>query len=231
MSEIVDIVVGFDQREAVAYHTFTQSIIEKSTMTVRFLALSINSLSNYNERHKDGSNDFIYSRFLVPYLMNFKGWAIYADGDMVCLEDIKKLWNLRDKNYAVQVAKHNYKTKIEEKYWGNKNESYPRKNWSSLILWNCEHEVHKILSPDFIEKQSGAFLHRFSWIKDEEIGELEKEWNWLALEYEEKKDINLIHYTIGTPCFKEYSNTSLSSFWKKSFTNMIDGYFKKDKLS
>ena len=231
MSEIVDIVVGFDQREAVAYHTFTQSVIEKSTMPVRFLPLSINSLSNYNERHNDGSNDFIYSRFLVPHLMNFKGWAIYADGDMVCLEDIKKLWNQRDKNYALQVVKHDYKTKIEKKYFGNKNENYPRKNWSSLILWNCEHEAHKILSPDFIEKQSGAFLHRFSWIKDKEIGELEKEWNWLALEYEEKKDINLIHYTIGTPCFKEYSDKSLSSFWKKSFTNMLDGYFKKDKLT
>ena len=114
MSEIVDIVVGFDQREAVAYHTFTQSIIEKSTMPVRFLPLSINSLSNYNERHNDGSNDFIYSRFLVPHLMNFKGWAIYADGDMICLEDIKKLWNQRNNNYAVQVVKHDYETKIEK---------------------------------------------------------------------------------------------------------------------
>ncbi len=230
MSEIVDIVVGFDQREAVAYHTFTQSIIEKSTMPVRFLPLSINSLSNYNERHKDGSNDFIYSRFLVPHLMNFKGWAIYADGDMVCLEDIKKLWNQRDKNYALQVVKHDYETKIEKKYFGNKNENYPRKNWSSLILWNCEHEAHKILSPDFIEKQSGAFLHRFSWIKDEEIGELEKEWNWLSLEYEEKKDINLIHYTIGTPCFKEYENKSLSSYWKKAFSSLLDGYHNKNMI-
>ena len=230
MSEIVDIVVGFDQREAVAYHTFAQSVIEKSTIPVRFLPLSISSLSNYNERHNDGSNDFIYSRFLVPHLMNFKGWAIYADGDMVCLEDIKKLWDLRDKNYAVQVAKHNYKTKIEEKYWGNKNESYPRKNWSSLILWNCEHAAHKILSPEFIEKQSGAFLHRFSWINDNEIGELEKEWNWLALEYEEKEDINLIHYTIGTPCFKEYENKSLSSYWKKSFSSLLDGYYNKNMI-
>ena len=231
MSEIVDIIVGFDQREAVAYHTFTQSVIENSTVPVRFLPLSISSLSNYKEVHKDGSNEFIYSRFLVPYMMNFKGWAIYADGDMVCLEDIKKLWNLRDNKYAVQVVKHDYKTKITEKYWGNKNEDYPRKNWSSLILWNCEHKSHKVLTPDFIENQSGAFLHRFSWIKDEEIGSIDKEWNWLALEYEEKEDINLIHYTIGTPCFKEYSNTSLSSFWKKSFANMIDGYFKKDKLT
>ena len=231
MNEIVDIVVGFDQRESVAYHTFTQSVIENSTIPVRFLPLSMSSLSNYKEVHKDGSNDFIYSRFLVPYMMNFKGWAIYADGDMVCLEDIKKLWNLRDDKYAVQVVKHDYKTKITEKYWGNKNEDYPRKNWSSLILWNCEHKSHKVLTPDFIENQSGAFLHRFSWIKDEEIGSLDKEWNWLAMEYEEKESIKLIHYTIGTPCFKEYEKTSLSSYWKKSFSNMLDGYFKKTNLN
>ena len=227
MNEIVDIVVGFDQRESVAYHTFAQSVIENSTVPVRFLPLSMSSLSNYKEVHKDGSNEFIYSRFLVPYMMNFKGWAIYADGDMVCLEDIKKLWNLRDNKYAVQVVKHDYKTKITEKYWGNKNEDYPRKNWSSLILWNCEHKSHKVLTPDFIENQSGAFLHRFSWIKDKEIGSIDKEWNWLAMEYEEKVSINLIHYTIGTPCFKEYENKSLSSYWKKAFSNLLDGYHNK----
>ena len=112
MNEIVDIVVGFDQRESVAYHTFVQSVIENSSIPVRFLPLSMSSLEKYKEVHKDGSNEFIYSRFLVPYMLNFKGWAIYADGDMVCLEDIKKLWNLRDNNYAVQVVKHDYKTKI-----------------------------------------------------------------------------------------------------------------------
>ena len=148
----------------------------------------------------------------------------------ISLEDIKKLWDLRDNKFAVQVVKHDYKTKIKNKYWGNKNEDYPRKNWSSIILWNCEHPSHKILTPKFIQKQTGAFLHRFSWIKDHEIGELPKEWNWLAMEYEEKKDVNLIHYTIGTPCFKEYENTSLSSHWKKYFLNMLEGYFKKDKI-
>ena len=230
MNDIVDIVVGFDPREAIAYHTFTQSVIAKSSLPTRFLPLNIGSLSNYQELHKDGSNDFIYSRFLVPYLMGFEGWAIYADGDMVCLEDIRKLWDLRDEKYAIQVVKHNYKTKMKNKYWGNKNEDYPRKNWSSLILWNCNHSSHKILTPEFIQKQTGAFLHRFFWIKDEEIGALEKEWNWLAMEYEEKENINLIHYTIGTPCFKEYENTSLSSHWKNSFLDMLEGYFKKDKM-
>ena len=231
MTEPVDIVVGFDQKEAVAYHTFVQSVINTATIPVRFLPLNINSLSTYKEVHEDGSNNFIYSRFLVPYLLNFKGWAIYADGDMVCLEDIKKLWDLRDENYAVQVVKHNYKTKITKKYWGHKNEDYPRKNWSSLILWNCDHPSHKILTPKFIQEQTGAFLHRFSWIKDNEIGELKKEWNWLAMEYEEKDDINLIHYTIGTPCFKEYENTSLASYWKKSFLNLLNGHYKSNKMN
>ena len=96
MVEIVGIIVGFVERVAVAYHTFTQSVIEKSSLPTRFLPLSIRSLPTYEEVHKDGSNDFIYSRFLVPFLMNFNGWAIYADGDMVCLEDIKKLWDLRN---------------------------------------------------------------------------------------------------------------------------------------
>ena len=230
MNEIADIVVGFDQKESIAYHTFVQSVIEKSTMPLRFMPLSVGSLPNYKEVQKDGSNDFIYSRFLVPYLMNFKGWAIYADGDMVCLKDIKKLWNMRDNKFAVQVVKHDYKTKVKNKYWGNKNEDYPRKNWSSLILWNCEHKSHKILTPEFIQKQSGAFLHRFSWIKDKEIGAIEKKWNWLAMEYEEIKDVNLIHYTIGTPCFEEYHDKSLSLYWKKSFLNLLEGYYKKSFL-
>ena len=73
MNEIADIVVGFDQKESVAYHTFTQSIIEKSSIPMRFMPLSVGSLTNYEETHKDGSNDFIYSRFLVPYLMRFRG--------------------------------------------------------------------------------------------------------------------------------------------------------------
>ena len=162
--------------------------------------------------------------------MNFNGWAIYVDGDMICVEDIKKLWDLRNDKYAVQVVQHDYKTKIAKKYWGNKNEDYPRKNWSSVIIWNCSHEKHKILTPNFIQNQTGAFLHRFNWLNDEEIGNIDKKWNWLAMEYEEKDDVNLIHYTIGTPCFEEYSKKSFSSYWKKAFSNLLDGYFKKEAL-
>lgn len=219
-------VVGFDQREAVAYHTFTQSVIEKTSTPVSFIPLAINSLKDYEETHTDKSNDFIYSRFLTPYLKNFSGWAIFADGDMVCQSDIKELWNLKDESKAILVVKHDYKTKAQKKYLGNKNENYPRKNWSSLILWNCSHPKHKILTPDFIAKQSGKYLHRFSWLDDDEIGILPIEWNWLAIEYPENMQAKLIHYTLGTPCFRDYANSDMSDIWHETYKRVNTGVEK-----
>ncbi len=226
MIEMLKIVVGFDQRESVAYHTFCQSIIEKSSSPLNFIPLAINNLKNYNETHTDQSNDFIYSRFLTPYLNNFEGWAIFADGDMICHADIKELWDLRDESKALMVVKHDYQTKAHIKYLGNKNENYPRKNWSSVILWNCSHPKHKILTPEFIQNQTGKYLHRFSWLDDGEIGEIPLEWNWLAIEYPENKDAKLIHYTLGTPCFKEYEKTDMSDIWYKTFERVKDGIGK-----
>jgi len=223
MSEKITIVVGFDQRESVAYHTFTQSILEKSSLPVSFIPLAINTLKDYEEKHIDKSNDFIYSRFLTPYLNNFQGWAIFADGDMICQADIKDLWDLRDESKALLVVKHNYQTKSHHKYLGNVNENYPRKNWSSLILWNCGHPKHRILMPDFIANQTGKFLHRFSWLDDADIGELSPEWNWLAIEYPENKNAKLIHYTLGTPCFKDYRNSEMSEIWHVTQKRILDG--------
>ncbi len=223
MTEKINIVVGFDQREAIAYHTFTQSIIEKSSIPVFFTPLAVNTLNDYTEIHKDRSNDFIYSRFLTPYLNNFTGWAIFADGDMVCQSDIKELWDLRDESKALLVVKHDYKTKKNIKYLGNINENYPRKNWSSLILWNCAHPKHRILTPEFIANQSGKFLHRFSWLEDQDIGELPIEWNWLAIEYPINTKAKIIHYTLGTPCFRDYRNTDMSENWLEVHRRSLEG--------
>jgi lipopolysaccharide biosynthesis glycosyltransferase len=220
----VNLMVGFDQREAIAYHVFCQSVIDLATVPVHFVPLAENSLNQYKELHADGSNRFIYSRFLTPYLMNFSGWAIYADGDMVCQADISELWSLRDESKAVQVVKHDYKTKSVKKYLGNINEDYPRKNWSSLILWNCGHPENSILTPDFIQSQTGSYLHRFSWLKDDLIGELEAEWNWLAIEYPENPNAKIIHYTLGTPCFKDYANESMSDAWKRNYLRVKEGF-------
>ncbi len=224
MNEQIKIVIGFDQRESVAYHTFCQSIIEKASSPVSFTPLAINNLSNYKETHSDKSNDFVYSRFLTPYLNKFNGWAIFADGDMICQADIKELWDLRDDTKALLVVKHDYQTKALHKYLGNINENYPRKNWSSVILWNCGHPKHKILTPEFIANQTGKYLHRFSWLHDDEIGELPKEWNWLAIEYPQNREAKLIHYTLGTPCFEDYKNTEMAELWYSAYNKTQDGF-------
>jgi lipopolysaccharide biosynthesis glycosyltransferase len=226
MIDKIPIVVGFDQREAVAYHTFAQSVLEKSSLPVLFLPLSMNTLKGYKETHNDKSNDFVYSRFLTPYLHNFEGWAIFADGDMVCQSDIKELWDLRDETKALQVVMHDYKTKFNQKYLGNTNENYPRKNWSSLILWNCSHPKHRVLTPDFISSQTGKYLHRFSWLDDEDIGELPIDWNWLAIEYPNNPKAKIIHYTLGTPCFKDYRNSEMAVTWHEVQQKVNEGIDK-----
>lgn len=220
---MIRMVVGFDQRESVAYHTFCQSILEKASKPLSFIPLSLDCLVNYSEQHKDGSNTFIYSRFLTPYLCDFDGWAIFADGDMICMDDIANLWALRDETKAVQVVKHDYKTKASEKYLGNKNENYPRKNWSSIVLWNCGHPAHRVLTPEFIMNKNGAFLHRFSWLDDSLIGELPMEWNWLVTEYPNNTSAKLLHYTLGTPCFKDYWDTDMSVQWHEHQQRILDG--------
>jgi len=223
----VKIYVGFDPRESVVYHTFTQSLIEKSTLPIEITPLAVTTLNFYEETHQDKSNDFVYSRFLTPFMSNFEGWSIYVDGDMICQADIKELLELRDETKAVQVVKHDYKTKSANKYLDNKNENYPRKNWSSVILWNCAHPKHKILTPNFINEQTGKFLHRFSWLEDEEIGELPIEWNWLAIEYADNPLAKLIHYTLGAPCFKDYRATSMAENWLSMQKKICSGMDKE----
>ena len=181
MMDLIRLVVGFDQREAVAYHVFVQSVIEKSSKPISFFHLSSNAISFYNEIHTDRSNAFTYSRFLTPCLMSFEGWAIYLDGDMVCQEDISLLWSLRDSSKAVQVVKHDYKTKSNNKYLNNINIDYPKKNWSSVIIWNCGHPKNRLLTPELISASDGKFLHRFMWLDEEDIGEIPVEWNWLVI--------------------------------------------------
>jgi lipopolysaccharide biosynthesis glycosyltransferase len=223
----IRLVVGFDPREAIAYHVFCQSILEKTSVPVCFMPLVDQSIPGYSERHRDGSNRFTYTRFLTPYLMNYEGWAIFADGDMVCNEDIAILWGLRDPQKAVQVVKHQYQSKVSYKYLGSRNENYPRKNWSSVVIWNCGHPENRCLTPDFVSSKDGAFLHRFSWLKDDDlIGDLPKSWNWLAIEYESNPNASLIHYTLGTPCFSDYRDSLQSEYWHDAYARTLSGMEK-----
>ena len=211
----IPIFIGYDPREATAYHTCANSIIRHASKPVAIIPLALNLFNDYTETHTDGSNQFIYSRFLVPHLMSYQGHAIFIDGDMIVRGDIVELWELANPYMDVQVVKHNYKTKMPVKYLGAKNEDYPRKNWSSVILWNCSSWTNRKLTPDFIENTTGAELHRFTWIPDDRIGELPKEWNWLPDEYGENSDAKLLHYTLGTPCFHEFATTPQASEWHR----------------
>lgn len=213
MVETIPVFIGFDAREAIAYHVCCQSIITRSSMPVEFHPLHLDLFNDYRETHTDGSNAFIYSRFLVPWLMGWKGRAIFMDGDMVVNDDIAKLWCEQDLYKAVQVVKHDYKTKYPVKYLGNKNEDYQRKNWSSVILWNCNHFGNRILTPEYVEKATGSHLHQFRWLDDEQIGELPKSWNHLVLEEEYDQDSKLDHYTVGIPAFPEYDRSEEAVRW------------------
>lgn len=209
---------GFDPREAVGFHAFMQSVVEK-TECVQIIPLTGNQ--------RDGTNSFTYARFLVPYLCDWSGWAIFADGsDMLLRADLEELWAHRKAGYAVQVVKHEYQTKHPVKYVGTELESanvdYPRKNWSSLMLWDCGHYMNRKLTPEFVEKQPGSYLHRFEWLPDERIGELPAEWNWLD-EYGENKEAKLLHWTTGIPGFYEYRNAPHAEEWKDAVRKLTRG--------
>ena len=211
--ETARVFIGYDAREAIAYHTMANSIIRHSSMPVSLNPLALNNFKSFydDKGHTDGSNNFIYSRFLVPYLSNYEGWSIFVDGDMIMRGDIAELWAMRDPTKTVQVVKHDYKTKMEEKYLGAKNENYPRKNWSSVIMFN--NSKCKLLTPETVERSTGAELHRFYWTGDDElIGELPPEWNWLDIEYGHNPDAKLVHYTLGTPCFVDFAAREGASF-------------------
>ena len=209
----IPVFVGYDPREAIAYHVCVNSIIRNASAPVAIIPVALNLFTDYKETHGDNSNHFVYTRFLVPYLMDFKGRAIFIDGDMVVRGDIIELYESLTASYDVAVVKHDYKTRMPVKYMGSPNEDYPRKNWSSVIVWNCQSYPNRRLTPDFVQKQPGSFLHRFSWIDDDRIQALPPEWNWLPDELGENIDAKLLHYTLGTPCFHEFADTTQAAEW------------------
>jgi len=220
---MIRLFVGHDPREAVAFDVFAHSVITRASEPVALVPLVLGSLAKrYSETHTDGSNQFIYSRFLVPFLCDFQGWAIFADGDMLCRADIAELWALRDPNKAVQVVQHDYKTKHATKYLGSRNDDYPRKNWSSVIIFNCAHPKNQWLRPKCIASATGSYLHRFSWLEDRDIGRLPKTWNHLVGEYDPDPAAKLLHYTLGTPCFRGYELGDEAAWWYAELDKILD---------
>ena len=134
---------------------------------------------------------------------------------MIVRSDITELWDFKDNDAAVSVVKHNYKTSRSVKYLGYPNQDYPRKNWSSVMLWNCGHADNRQLTPVSIQTFTGEYLHRFCWLNDDQIGTLPTEWNWLPDEYGVNDQAKLLHYTLGTPCFHDFADTPQATAWHR----------------
>ncbi len=173
----------------------------------------------WRKRDPKQSTDFSFSRFLVPHLMNFKGWAIFMDCDMLCQADISELWEQKDESYSVMCVKHNHNPSEKTKFLGEPQTSYPKKNWSSLMLMNCA--KCRSLNINYVNTASGLDLHRFNWLpSEEEIGEIKGSWNCLV-ENDQDEGIDkasLIHWTLGGPWFKDQRDlqNKLSHKWFKA---------------
>ena len=226
----LNIYIGFDEVETTASHTLVHSIIEHASGPVRISPICSKHYKKFFNRERDEkqSNDFSFTRFLVPYLNNFDDTAIFMDCDMMLRTDIFQVLNDLDPENAISVVMHDYTPSDTVKYLNNVQYAYPRKNWSSFVVWNCAHPKNRTLTPEFVEKATGLTLHRFTWLGDDEIGELDIRWNWLVGDYiNPPVDVKNVHWTLGGPYFNEYSQVDFSGEWFEMNKKM--NYCKQNK--
>jgi lipopolysaccharide biosynthesis glycosyltransferase len=222
---MIKIFIGYDPRETVAYHVLCHSILARAKRPVSITPLSLQNLCHVTTRPMDPlqSTDFAFSRFLVPSLCDYEGWAIFMDCDMLLLDDISKLWSLRDDRYAVQVVKHVHAPTEKTKFLGQKQTRYAKKNWSSVMLFN--NAECKALTPHYVNHAPGLDLHQFLWLADDDlIGELPRRWNHLVGYYDETSKVSNAHYTQGGPWFKEYSDCDFSMEWWAEYHDMLSPF-------
>lgn len=205
--------IGYDSREPESYEVARKSLIRHASIPVHITPLSSTRLAETGllrrptdtrgQRYDIPSNapastEFAISRFLVPILAQ-SGWAMFCDSDVVFLGDVAEMRALADSRYAVQVVKHQAQNDPSMKMDGQANLHYSRKNWSSVMLFNCDHPANRRLSLYDVQERPGRDLHRFYWLADNEVGELPAEWNWLVGLQEKPRDPKLAHFTLGTP--------------------------------
>ena len=223
MNKKIEVYIGYDTRESTAFEVCVKSILRhvSNPDLIRIHPLRLQELREANIYYRQNdplsSTEFTFSRFLIPYLQNYQGMAIFCDCDFLFTEDILSLVELFDNSLALQCCKHVYTPTNTYKMDGAFQYSYPRKNWSSLMLYNCSHEANKKLTKELVNTQTGQFLHRLQWLKDQEIGEISHEWNWLVGWYKEPKDgkPKALHFTEGGPWHKGYENCEYADKWKE----------------
>lgn len=221
MSEPLRIFIGWDSREPIAYKVAKSTALKNSSVPLDIRPIKLDELvaSGAYTRTVDplASTEFTYSRFFTPYLAGFEGWALFCDCDFIFFGDLADLRQYQDGSKAVLCAQHDYQPKDSVKMDGKVQTAYPRKNWSSFMFFNCDHPSTQKLTPDLINRETGAYLHRMQWAADDEIGSIPIDWNWLE-GWNEKPAAgtpNAVHYTRGGPWFKDWQNVDYGDLWRE----------------
>ena len=219
MSDYLRVFIGYDSREDVAYQVCRESLARNSSILLDIKPIKQTEMREKNLywREKDAlsSTEFSFTRFLVPYLAGYDGWAVFMDCDFLWRGDIAEIQNYMNPYCAAYVVKHNYEPKETTKMDGQVQTQYPRKNWSSFVLWNCRHPDLKMLTPNLVNDASGLYLHRFKFIHDTNIGELPIKFNYLEGWYTKDDEPNPlgVHFTRGGPWFKDYVDVEYGDEW------------------
>ena len=227
---MLTVYIGWDSREPIAAEVCRHSILQHATIPVNIVMLKQNELRVKNVYWRDvdklASTEFTFTRFLVPHLNNYEGTAIFMDSDMVMLTDIAELIADVDPKKAVSCVQHDYTPPPGMKMDGQQQLAYPRKNWSSMVVWNCAHPDNKQVTLDLVNdpEVTGAYLHRFSWLKDKDIGLLGPQWNWLVDWYVEGRDgkPSLLHYTEGGPWFANHQKCGYADVWNRYYEGYVE---------
>jgi lipopolysaccharide biosynthesis glycosyltransferase len=226
----VKIFIGWDSREPIAADVCEYSIERNASVPVDVAMLKQEELrkKGFYDRTQDvqGSTEFTFTRFLVPHLTNYQGWAIFCDCDFLWLDDVKNLIDQVDDQYAVMLVKHEYRPQNSIKMDGKPQTYYPRKNWSSMVLFNCAHPKNAWLTPQNINSATGQQLHRFAWLDDDDIGSISPEWNWLVGWYHQPWDgqPRALHYTEGGPWFANYRDCLYAVEWLQYESDLLSTY-------
>lgn len=217
------IFLGWDSREPIACAVAAQSILRRASRPVSLIPLALSSLRTVYTRSRGPteSTEFSLTRFLVPFLSGYHGVSLFLDGDVLVQTDIYDLlmFPLAYPGRAVFVCQHDYVPKALTKFDGHEQTKYPRKNWSSVMLFINDRCT--ALTPEHVNHASGLSLHRLQWVPDEQIGSLPLEWNHLVGEYAPNPTAKILHYTNGAPCFQDYADCDQAAAWWDEYADLV----------
>lgn len=221
--------IGWDSQERLAWQVCAASLQARANLPVPVEAIGrpdLEKVGIYTRPHSyrgevqwddvsdaPCSTDFSIARFWVPSIAGRAGWALYCDCDFLWRRDVRELLELADPRYAVMLVRHDHVPNEKSKMDGKPQTNYPRKNWSSLCLWNLAHAGSQRLTPHMLNALPGRELHAFCWLKDHEIGEIPGTWNWLDGSSDTGIDPAAVHFTRGTPDMKHWANTLYATEW------------------